>query len=604
MRLLRLLLLVYLLALGFIVFYKYRYWYEYKIILLHLLVVSIGVLALFLLSLAFSFIGQRAVRIQLFAGHALISALAIWGLCITYGIIIAGKKFGIGVLPLNVIFDHLRSPAALLAISGISPVRAYTVGAILMVLILLTAAYLYTITPDAIEGLKNYTRSFASVYATNSPKSKRRDLAVVILFLVCCVVLQWRQSLYVRLQFCHEPISTMIFGETQFMGMFHLASYKEPASIRALYPRNIPFQKKNVILIICDAMRADHVASYGYDRPTSPFLKKMCDEGKLVQVPLAFSTSAASFPGILSTLRSKPMYDLAYHNFSLQDLLHDQGYKVHFILSGDHDNWYDMKYFYGPGVDHYYDGRQSKRYVGDDELLLDALDQVSAYSDTPTMFYFHLMSTHYGGLKHEQYVKWTPASVESDSLPYRNNYDNGVLQADHYIQKLFEKLEAKGYLKNSIVVITADHGESLGERSYYGHVQNVYSEEIRIPLWIYDSDSLLRVQRDFAEQPDIAATIVDRLGLPVPASWTGRSLLRPAFDTITYHSINYFYAAIDYQEGRVYKYLYNSDTKKEELYDDRHDPRELHDIIKQADPVYIAKMRERINAYITAHRNY
>lgn len=604
MRLLRLLLVVYLLALGFIVFYKYRYWYEYKIIPLHLLVVSIGVLALFLLSLAFSFIGQRAVRVLLFAGHALISALAIWGLCIAYGIIIAGKKFGIGVLPLNVIFDHLRSPAALLSISGISPLKAYATGAILLILVLLTAAYLYTITPDAIKGLKNYTRRFASVYTTNSPKSKRRDLAVVILFLVCCVVLQWRQSLYVRLQFCHEPISTMIFGETQFMGMFHLASYKEPDSIRALYPRRIPFQKRNVILIICDAMRADHVGSYGYDRPTSPFLKKMCDEGKLVQVPFAFSTSAASFPGILSTLRSKPMYDLAYHNFSLQDLLHDQGYKVHFILSGDHDNWYDMKYFYGSGVDHYYDGRHSKRYVGDDELLLDALDQVSAYSDTPAMFYFHLMSTHYGGLKHEQYVKWTPASVESDSIPYQNNYDNGVLQADHYIQKLFEKLEAKGYLKNSIVVITADHGESLGERGYYGHVQNVYSEEIRIPLWIYDSDSLMRVQRHFAEQPDIAATIVDRLGLPVPPSWTGRSLLRPAFDTITYHSINYFYAAIDYQEGRVYKYLYNSDTKKEELYDDRHDPRELHDIIKQADPVYIAKMRERINAYITAHGNY
>jgi glucan phosphoethanolaminetransferase (alkaline phosphatase superfamily) len=135
-----------------------------------------------------------------------------------------------------------------------------------------------------------------------------------------------------------------------------------------------------------DALRADELSLYGYSRKTSPFLQQLYDEKKLQKIDYAFSTSSASFPGILSILRSKPAYNLAYQNYSLSEVLKDQGYQVNYILSGDHANWYDMQYFYGKDIDLYFDGRYSEKYVCDDNLLFEGLNKVKHYKDTACIF--------------------------------------------------------------------------------------------------------------------------------------------------------------------------------------------------------------------------
>jgi glucan phosphoethanolaminetransferase (alkaline phosphatase superfamily) len=493
-----------------------------------------------------------------------------------------------------------------LELAGISRSAAYPMGILLAIVILLFSWYLYSIIPPAIADLKTYARRFIKQYSKNTPRSKKIDMLWLFAFVAGCTFLLVRAPFPQRLRGIHEPLYAMVYGETQFMGMFHLAEYKEPASIRQFYPKNIPFNKKNVIIIIVDDLRAENMSLYGYTRPTSPFLQQLYQERKLQRVDYAFSTSAASFPGIFSILRSKPSFDLARTNFSISELLRDQGYKVNYILAGDHTNWYDMKYFYGKSIDLYYDGRQSERYVCDDLLLFEGLGKVKPYVDTPSFFYIHMMSVHYAGLKHPEFVKWTPAGIEEDSLPYRNNYDNGILQADNYISKIFQELKQKGYLDNSIVVITGDHGESLGERKTYGHVSNIYNEQIRIPLLIYDSDTTVRYdqKRDFAEQPDIAATIIDRLGLSIPASWRGTSLLRDSFTSYTYHSIDDSYAIIHYAGDKIYKYHYNPKEKKEALYELRSDIREQKNMLSSTDPAYVSTLRGRMDTFLVHHRNY
>jgi hypothetical protein len=560
---------------------------------------------LLVLGLATTYLSSNKLKAVLNTLYALLWSFFVFFLSIFYCIVLMGKKQGVGVLPFKVLYSHLKSFNAVLALAGIHQNVAWVVGICLLILMLVLARFIYTLLPHSNAALKEYIRKSISIYRETDKESKRTDLLLFAVFLVALVVMYIRATPLQRLQGAHEPIATMIFGETQYMGMFHFANYKEPASVRANYPKSGTVQQKNVILIIVDALRADELSLYGYSRKTSPFLQQLYDEKKLQKIDYAFSTSSASFPGILSILRSKPAYNLAYQNYSLSEVLKDQGYQVNYILSGDHANWYDMQYFYGKDIDLYFDGRYSEKYVCDDNLLFEGLNKIKHYKDTSAFFYLHLMSVHYAGTKHPEFVRWTPASVEWEPVPYRNNYDNGVLAADHTLEKVFMELKAKGYLNNSIVVITADHGESLGERGVYGHIQNVYNEEIHIPILIYDIDTSVHYdKRDYAEQPDIAPTIVDRLGLPIPSTWEGTSLLRDSFPEFTFHSVSNDYAMIHRNGDKLFTYYFNAVSRKEELFDIRKDVHEQHNLFAETDADYVALLRKEMKEYLALHRNY
>ena len=605
MRFLRFIISVYLLAFLFILYYKFRYWFYYKIIIYHLMVISSGMFVLLVLGLATSYLSSNKLKSLFNALYALLWSFFVFLLSFFYCIVLMGKKQGVGVLPFKVLYSHLKSFNAVLALAGIPQNVAWGVGIGLLVLMLVLARFIYTLLPHSHAAMKEYIRKSVRVYSVTDKESKRTDILLFAVFLIALVVMYIRATPLQRLQGAHEPIATMIFGETQYMGMFHFANYKEPVAVRANYPKQVQFNKKNVILIIVDALRADELSLYGYSRNTSPFLQQLYDEKKLQKIDYAFSTSSASFPGILSILRGKPAYNLAYHNYSLSEVLKDQDYQVNYILSGDHANWYDMQYFYGKDIDLYFDGRYSEKYVCDDNLLFEGLNKVEPFKDKPAFFYLHLMSVHYAGIKHPEFIKWKPTSIEWEPVPYRNNYDNGVYAADQTIEKIFQELKAKGYLENSIVVITADHGESLGERNTYGHVKNVYAEEIRIPILIYDTDTSVHYnKRDVAEQSDIAPTVIDRLGLPIPSTWEGTSLLRDSFPEFTFHSVSNDYAMTHHYGNKLFIYYFNTVSRKEELFDVRKDPNEENNLLDQTDVNYVEILRKKMKQYLTLHQNY
>lgn len=398
--------------------------------------------------------------------------------------------------------------------------------------------------------------------------------------------------------------------DDQQQAIFDRLAQEEPQR-RAAYGRDTVFDRKNVIIITVDSLRADHLPLYGYARATTPFLSRLDQEGKLRRVAFATSTCAESNCGILSTLFAKTLRHQVPQDFSLFTLLHDQGYDTHFILSGNH-NWMGQREMYGNELTSYFDGRYSSRYGwSDDRVLVEGLEQVADYQ-RPSFFFFHLMSPHILGHKDERYRRFEPAVVkldmqalfrgEYDRASVINNYDNGVVEADATIRDLFTVLDRKGYLRNSLVVILADHGEALGDRAerMYGHVNWLIQETIRIPMLIYDDSDTDYRGLAFGTQLDIAPTVVDRLGLAIPASWEGVSLLRDAAPRQTMHQTMLTkpcFAIIDYARDRLLKYMQCSGGRNEQLYDLIGDAGEQHNLALSADPAMVTGFRTALDQW-------
>jgi glucan phosphoethanolaminetransferase (alkaline phosphatase superfamily) len=277
-------------------------------------------------------------------------------------------------------------------------------------------------------------------------------------FGLCTVLLtQFPRALY------GEPISGFFeFNPASRLMSFdnsRLAAALEDREARLAYRKPTDFKPRNVILIVSDALRADHMGVYGYRRETTPFLSDLYSRKLLHRVNMALSTCSETFCGVASILASRPFHQISSDNFTLHSLLHDQGYHVKFFLSGDHRTWNYLMNFYGPDVDDVYDFMTLRaKDVNDDRNIINALQAVAPATDERNFFYFHLMSSHVSGTKLPAFEKFEPAFSDNmrlftfwnelagtqrldnaittgrlrdeDLEAVSNRYDNGVLQAD------------------------------------------------------------------------------------------------------------------------------------------------------------------------------
>jgi glucan phosphoethanolaminetransferase (alkaline phosphatase superfamily) len=383
------------------------------------------------------------------------------------------------------------------------------------------------------------------------------------------------------------------------------------AALRAAYPRDAKtMRRSNVVLIMVDSLRADRMHVYGYQRQTTPFLSALVQSGRMKKVDAAFSTCSESFCGITSTLASREFRDISARTFQLQDVLGDAGYRTWFLLSGNHRAWNGLTSFYHvDNEEMLFDGSQTRRYtMDDDRLVLEGLEHVPAFSGQPAFFYVHLMAPHYLGVQFpESHVFTRPDDRVSPGLqPYSildqlnkpDRYDDKVLQTDGIIRQIFDVLAAKRYLDDAVLVVTADHGEGLGER-HWAHGWDLYNEDIRIPMLWYDTAGVRYPDLSFAAQVDIAPTILDHLGLSIPASWEGQSLLAPAVERFTHHQTYFFpnrFGVIYRNRQELFKYIATPEYGNEELYDLRDDRDEVRNLVAER-PELAAVLREKVRAY-------
>ena len=93
---------------------------------------------------------------------------------------------------------------------------------------------------------------------------------------------------------------------------------------------------------------------------------------------------------------------------------------------------------------------------------------------------------------------------------------------------LFDELQRRGVLDNTLVIITSDHGEGLGEHALFMHGESLYRTEIRVPLLILMPKlrPAVTVVRETVSLRDLPATVIDLVGLENGSPFPGRSLAR------------------------------------------------------------------------------
>jgi lipoteichoic acid synthase len=200
---------------------------------------------------------------------------------------------------------------------------------------------------------------------------------------------------------------------------------------------------------------------------------------------------------------------------------------------------------------------------------------------------------------HHPYDAPPPRPFPDDSDLGR--YRNALHYADDSLAALLDGLRERGLEDNTLFVICGDHGEAFGQHEgNYGHTLFLYEENVRVPLLVAAPGltDAVRVGR-VASLVDLAPTVLDLLGLPVPAEYQGRSPLG-AEPRMALFCTDYSLGLVGLRDGR-WKMIHELDSGRSQLFDLQDDPGENCDLSEKL-PERTAVYREHLRRWAAAQK--
>jgi arylsulfatase A-like enzyme len=311
---------------------------------------------------------------------------------------------------------------------------------------------------------------------------------------------------------------------------------------------------RGIVLVSIDTLRRDHVGAYGYARPTTPRLDALARQGLVLDD--AVSASSWTLPAHLSMLTGADPgahggVDME-HGFNrrlpiLPDLLRQKGYATQAVTS---HLYVSAVYGLDQGFDHL-DFHQDRKANDVADRALDLLDR---FGDRPFFLFLHFYDPHwhydpppetlrlfessYAGTLSghwQDFSKRTRESLtEADLAHLLALYDGEIRFTDDHVGRILDHLAARGLDASTLVLVTSDHGEEFLEHGSWEHQKTLYEEVVRVPLLLRGPGVPVRREAAQASVIDVAPTILDWAGLPIPPSVQGRSLLRAAAEREAY----------------------------------------------------------------------
>lgn len=283
----------------------------------------------------------------------------------------------------------------------------------------------------------------------------------------------------------------------------------------------------NVLLVTIDTLRADHLGAYGYGMIETPNIDRLAKRGTLFSrafspVPLTLPAHAAIMTGTIPPrhgVRNNGQR-LPVGRRTLAEILKGRGYRTGAFVGAFP---LDSKFGLDRGFETYDDRYGSRNASRDltfverraDDVNAPAAAWISARRGEPFFAWVHYFDPH---------APYEPPPPYAAGYRGRE-YDGEIAYTDAALGRLLAGLESSGSLDNTIVVLTADHGESLGEHGEATHGIFIYDATIHVPL-ILAHPSLIPGGRTVGSPvglADLAPTILDLLGIPVPAGMDGVS---------------------------------------------------------------------------------
>lgn len=419
-------------------------------------------------------------------------------------------------------------------------------------------------------------------------------------------------SIYTTLSFAQtdpglwdgEPLSNLLLKS-------NMQSFLNDSSSEITFKENqsgkVNPNLQNIILIHADALRADHMSSYGYHRDTTPYISSLVNSGA-TQISMGLSTCSESVCGMLAALGSKHPDAILTGTPLIHTYLKDAGYRTVFSGSGNF-SWERLDNILSHDIDHFDRADLNEDFsIHDDSIILSTLSKMPKYEGIPTFFFLRYLSSHPIGRHFSKYRQYTPSEKNllgyifpsmNDSQIVVNAYNNYIFQLDDMIRQSIALLSNKGYMENSLIIIFGDHGDALNEHGYYGHYNNLYQEEIHVPIIFKSSHPLKLQQTNFATLNDILPTILDSINQPIPKGIDGVSLLKPQITRSTFHdSRTGIYAIVEKKPSQIYKLIYNTKTSQKLLFNLVADPQEKHNLFTELDTLstrLFAKLQKHIN---------
>ncbi len=377
---------------------------------------------------------------------------------------------------------------------------------------------------------------------------------------------------------------------------------------------------KNVILLTLDATRKDALGVYGNKKGVSPFIDSIRDECLIfTRGQSSGPYTQASFPGLLTS-----SYYLEYgkpKGFSPERTLISEPLKeAGIVTAAFHSNPYISGYFgWNRGWDVFYDSMDDEvepriPYVRGHIINTKVNNWLSRHvkegGNKPFFLWLHYMDVHEPYMPERKYVDMVDSSLTisqdemyslfQNTLLKRDVSDLGkvellkrlyeihIREIDSYVEEFFGALEKLGIRKDSIVIITSDHGDEFNEHGSLSHGDKMYSELIDMPLLIYGS-SKSGVCNTLVSNVDIPPTIIHLFGVDPVEKFEGYSLL----PLESYPERCAYGEAIDQRSQRggdidkdVYFYreqdlkvIYRANLDSWEMYDLKEDPKELNNIV-------------------------
>ena len=316
----------------------------------------------------------------------------------------------------------------------------------------------------------------------------------------------------------------------------------------------------NVLLVVVDTLRADHLGAYGYGRPTSPAIDAFAAQSLVVEHAYAQSPwTKPSVASILTSLYSSQHRVQAESTgnrldadiVTLPELLWVAGYRTAAFSKNPH---IQKATGFGQGFEAF-EARTGWKRSDNAWITSRAVAFLSnEAAGRPFFLYLHYLDPHEpfrpppgiraevtSGLHTDRDAvrggEFTPL-LDHDNLDYpavdfseqdvaylSALYDGEIMAIDREIATLLEALERAGQSERTLVLITSDHGDALDEHGRFGHGYDLYDEVLRIPFILHVPGSQARREREtVVRQIDIAPTVLDLLGLAVPDAFEGRSI--------------------------------------------------------------------------------